>query len=263
MTRIRNIALSIAVGLLAFSSQAGEIRVWAAASLMDALKSAAAGYEKESGDHIVFNFAGSSLLARQIIEGAPADLFFSADQEWMDTLQSKGLIAEGTRRAPLGNTLVIVVGRESGANLGSPADLLSPKVQRLALADPQAVPAGRYAAEWLKRLGLWGKLQTKVVSAGNVRGALAAVESGNAEAAIVYKTDALVSKKVRVAVEVSRAEGPDIRYALAVLNEAPHAESALKFLEFLVAPKTAAIFEEFGFLVLHDPKPGALAHPTK
>ena len=237
--------------LLAGEMRAADIRVFAAASLTDALKAAVTAFEKNSGDHVIFNFAGSSLLARQIIEGAPADVFFSADQEWMDALQKKGLIDPETRGTPLGNTLVIIVARESGAVVMSAADLVLPRVRRVALADPSSVPAGRYAEVYLKKLGLWEAIRVKVVPTENVRGALAAVESGNVEAAIVYKTDALISPKVKVALEIGREEGPDIRYAMAAVKEATNPAGARKLLGFLSSPQAASEFERFGFLVLN------------
>jgi len=248
--RIRLIALLLLLATRTVLGRAAEIRVWAAASLLDALNAVAVDYEKTSGDHIIFNFAGSSVLARQIIEGAPADIFFSADQAWMDTMEKAGLIDPSTRRSPIGNSLVIVVSRTDGAVVNSSADLASPNVGKLALADPEVVPAGRYASQWLKKLGLWDKVRPKVVPTGDVRGALAAVESGNVDAAIVYKTDAQISNRIRVAFEVPRAEGPDIRYAVAQLREAPHPAAARKLLDYLCGPEGARVFGRFGFLVL-------------
>ena len=134
------------------------------------------------------------------------------------------------------------------------SDLASPLVHRVALADPRAVPAGRYAEAYLRKLGLWETIRPKVVPTENVRGALAAVDSGNVEAAIVYKTDALISKGVRVAIEVPRERGPDIRYALASIKEAPHAAAAHRFLDYLCQAEAGAVFERFGFLVVPEPK---------
>src|SRR5215831_16809211 len=141
--------------------RAAEVRVFAAASLTDSLKEIAAAYEKSSHDKIVFNFGASSILARQIEEGAPADVFFSADEAKMDALEKKGLILAGTRKSRLSNTLVIVVGTDSGFQIASPEELTNPLVKRIALADPRAVPAGIYAKEFLQKRNLWVALEGK------------------------------------------------------------------------------------------------------
>jgi molybdate transport system substrate-binding protein len=135
--------------------RAAEINVYAAASLSDAFRQIATNYEKSSGDKIIFNFGASSFLARQISEGASADIFFSADEAKMDDLQKKGLISPDTRRSRLSNQLVIVTASDKGAAVQSPADLAGPSVKRVALADPKAVPAGIYAKEYLEKLNLW------------------------------------------------------------------------------------------------------------
>ncbi len=226
-----------------------EITVFAAASLTDALQEIAAAYEKATGDKVVFNFAASSALARQIQEGAPADLFFSADEAKMDDLEKRGLLAKGTRRSLLSNTLVIVVPADSGLTIASPADLAASKVRALALAEPQSVPAGIYAKEWLKSQKLWSRVIDKVIPTENVRAALAAVESGNVSAGIVYKTDAGISKKVKVVYEVPAAGGPKISYPLAVIAESKRQEAAHKLLEYLESPPALDVFRRYGFLV--------------
>jgi molybdate transport system substrate-binding protein len=155
-----------------------EVNVYAAASLTDVMKEIPSAYENESGDKILFNFGASSLLARQIIERAPADMFLSADEAKMDELEQAGLIATETRHDLLSNLLVIVVPSDSKLVIASPEELVS-KSQKIAVADPRAVPAGIYTKEYLTRLGLWQKLGPKIVPTENVRAALAAVESGN------------------------------------------------------------------------------------
>src|SRR5262249_16190043 len=150
-------------------------------------------YEKQSSDKIVFNFAASSMLARQITERAPADIFFSADEAKMDDLQKAGLIVNDTRRDMLSKSLVIVVPNDSQLTIKTPENLLS-KTQKIAVADPRAVPAGIYTKEYLSGIGLWDKLESKIVPTENVRAALAAVESGNVDAGFVYRTDADISK---------------------------------------------------------------------
>ncbi|HEV7923733.1 MAG TPA: molybdate ABC transporter substrate-binding protein [Verrucomicrobiae bacterium] len=233
----------------AWDGSAASVTVFAAASLSDSLSKIAAQYEKESPDKIVFNFAASSLLARQIEEGAPADIFFSADEAQMDRLQNKGLILPETRKSRLSNLLVIIVAADSLLSISSPSDLAKPSVSRVALADPQAVPAGVYAREFLQKQNLWTAIEAKVVPTANVRGALAAVESGDVEAAVVYKTDAAISKKVKIAYEVPPQTGPNISEPMAVLKESPEPAAAKRFSHYLDSPAAGKVFEEFGFIV--------------
>ena len=224
-----------------------EVNVYAAASLTDVMKEIASAYEKESGDKILFNFGASSLLARQIIEGAPADMFLSADEAKMDELEQAGLIATDTRRDLLSNLLVIVV-PYSKLVIASPEALVT-KSQKIAVADPRAVPAGIYTKEYLTRLGLWRKLESKIVPTENVRAALAAVESGNVDAGFVYKTDANISSKVRIAFTVAVEEGPPIRYPVALIKEAKEKSGAAKFLAYLQSASARKTFERYGFIV--------------
>jgi molybdate transport system substrate-binding protein len=235
--------------LFAFSLRATDITVFAAASLTDALKEIAPAYEKSSGDKLIFNFAASSLLARQIIEGAPADVFFSADEAKMDALDQKNLLARETRRSLLSNSLVIVVASDSTLKINSAQDLATSVVKRLALADPQAVPAGIYSKEYLEKHNLWSAVAAKVVPTENVRAALSAVESDNIEAGMVYKTDAAISKKVKVACEIPVGEGPAISYPVAVVKEAKQPDAARKFVTYLASPSATHIFESYGFII--------------
>src|SRR6266705_2443115 len=205
---------------LTLSTHATEITVFAAASLTDSLKQIASDYEKQSGNKIIFNFGASSTLARQIEEGAPADIFFSADEAKMDGLEKKGLILKETRKSRLSNSLVIVVAAERGAVIKSAEDLATDKVKRLALAEPKTVSEGIYAKEYLQKQNLWSAVESKVVPTENVRAALAAVEAGNAEAGIVYKTDAAISKRVKIVYEVPASDSTVISYPMAVLKEA-------------------------------------------
>jgi molybdate transport system substrate-binding protein len=229
---------------------AGEINVSAAASLTDALQAIGGDYEKETGDKIVFNFAGSSVLERQIEAGVPADVFFSADEAKMDTLEGHGLIAIGTRKSLLSNALVIVVEKAGSTQIKDARDLANPEVKKVALAEPSSVPAGVYAKAYLEKIGLWSAISGKVVPTENVRAALAAVESGNVEAGFVFKTDAAISKKVRIAYEVTAAEGPKISYPVAIVKDAEHAKAAWHFVDYLSGAGAKAEFEKFGFIVL-------------
>jgi molybdate transport system substrate-binding protein len=229
--------------------QAGDVTVFAAASLADSLKEIAAAYEKRSGDRIVFNFAASSLLARQIQKGAPADIFFSADEVRMDGLEKEGLIDANTRRSRLGNTLVVVVPSDGGPPLSNPRELAEARVKRIAIADPEVVPAGVYARLWLEKIQLWPVIQPKVVPTENVRAALAAVESGNVEAGIVYKTDAAISRRVKVVYEVPAKDGPDISYPVAIVKESKQPAAAKRLLVYLESVEAGNIFRNYGFIV--------------
>src|SRR5438552_2271919 len=215
MKKLARIILATVVLLATTLVHAAEVTVFAAASLTDSLKEIATSYEKQSDAKIVFNFGASSTLARQIEEGAPADIFFSADEAKMDGLEQKGLILKQTRKSRLSNSLVIVVAAEQGAAIESPKDLATDKVKRLALAEPKTVPAGIYAKEYLQKQNLWSVVEAKVIPTENVRAALAAVEAGNVEAGIVYKTDATISKRIKVACEVPSKDSPAISYTMA------------------------------------------------
>ena len=227
---------------------AAELNVYAAASLTDAMKEIASTYEKKSGDKLLFNFGASSLLARQIIERAPADMFISADEAKMDELEKAGLIATETRRDLLSNLLVIVVPNDSKLVITSPEELVT-KSQKIAVADPRAVPAGIYTKEYLTGLGLWQKLEPKIVPTENVRTALAAVESGNVGAGFVYKTDANISSKVKIAFTVAVDQGPVIRYPVALIKDAKNKGAAQTFLQYVESTSARKIFERYGFIV--------------
>jgi molybdate transport system substrate-binding protein len=244
-------ALVLALSLIANAAlPAAELTVHAAASLTDALKQIGDAYDKQGRDKLQFNFGASNMLARQIEEGAPADVFLSADEAKMDGLEKKGLLLAGTRRSVLSNSLVIVVAANMSAPPKSAADLAKPECKMIALAETKSVPAGIYAREYLEKIGLWSAVSEKVVPTENVRAALAAVESGNVDAGIVYKTDALISKKVKVAVEISGAEAPKISYPVAVVKSSKEPESAKRFVEYLASPAAGQVFEKFGFIVV-------------
>jgi len=244
MSVLRSLFLLI---LIAFPLHASEVRVHAAASLSDVLKEVAARYEKRSGDKLIFNFAASSTLSRQIREGAPGDVFFSADEAKMNDLQKEGLIVPATRRSILSNRLVIVVASDSRIRMSNARGLLSTEIRRFAIAEPSSVPAGIYARQYLERIGLWSRIQARAVPTENVRGALAAVESGNVEAGIVYVTDALISRIVRVACEIKGPDAPRISYPAAVLRDASDRVAAGKFVLFLSSREAMTIFRRHGF----------------
>ncbi len=228
---------------------AANLRVSAAASLTDVLQQIAGAYEKQSGDTLLFNFGASSMLARQIQEGAPADLFISADESKMDQLSQRGLVVKKSRRSLLSNTLVIIVPSDSRLKITKPADLADPGIRNIAVAEPSTVPAGIYAKSYLRKLGIWDKVTYKIVPTDNVRATLAAVESENAETGIVYKTDALISRVVRIAYEIPAAEGPEISYPAAVLADSKQQAAAQRLLDYLQSPPAQEIFRKYGFLL--------------
>jgi molybdate transport system substrate-binding protein len=247
------LATTLALVALAASSPAGnpaarpprpEILVFAAASLTDALGEIGADFERRRGVRVLFSFAGSNALARQIQAGAPADLFVSANLDRMDELERAGLVRPTDRVSLLSNRLAVVVAADSALAIRTPADLGG--ARRIALGDPEAVPAGIYARLWLDGLGLWATLRERVVPTLDVRAALAAVESGAAEAGIVYRTDAALSSRVRVAFDVPPSEAPRIVYPAAVLASSP-APEARAFLDHLRSSTARAIFARLGF----------------
>ncbi len=227
-----------------------EIVVYAAASLRDVLQQVSPACEKALGARLVFNFGASNDLARQIEAASKADVFFSADETWMDHVAQAGLVDAASRRSLLSNRLVVVGASDSALRVGSASDLSAPAVRRMALANPEAVPAGKYAKAWLEKAGIWASVAERVVPLPDVRAALAAVESGAAEVGIVYRTDAAISRKVKVLFEVPAAEGPKISYAVAALGGRPNVETARKLVAWLAGSEAVAAFERSGFIVL-------------
>ncbi|MDR0533122.1 MAG: molybdate ABC transporter substrate-binding protein [Verrucomicrobiales bacterium] len=244
----------LAAGLLvlAMSSQspAAELKVFGAASLTDVLKELSVDYEKETGNKTIFSMGASSAVALQIQQGAPADLFFSADEAKMDALEKAGLILKDTRVSLLSNTLVVVAPADSKLTLHSIDELAEPKIKKLALAEPQTVPVGVYAKAYLQKKGLWDRIAVKMIPTQNVRASLGAVEGGDVDAGIVYKTDAVISKKVKIIYEVSAAEGPKISYPVAVVGASKSPGVAQALIAYYQTPHSKAVFEKYGFLIL-------------
>jgi molybdate transport system substrate-binding protein len=242
---IRSLIALVVASATAFSLHAEELFVSAAASLTDALKEIGAKFEKESNTKVVFNFGASSMLARQIEEGAPADIFFSADEAQMNRIQNK--IAPATRCDLLTNVLVVIAGKDSAQKLSQLSDLAKPEVTRIGIADPRAVPAGVYAKQVLTQAKLWEKIEPKIAPTENVRATLAVVEAGNADAGFVYKTDAMISGKVRVALEIPSKFAPKIVYPAAIVADSRHQDEAQRFLAFLKTEEVGQIFRRSGF----------------
>ena len=249
---LRRLLLLLALLFATASAQAAQLTVFAAASLTDAMKDIAPLWEAAGHERLRLNFAASSTLARQIEQGAPANLFASADEQWMDWAQSRGLIADDTRRTLLGNRLVLVMPKDTvhPVAISSALDwaaLLGPD-GRLAVGDPANVPAGIYAKQALTGLGLWEAVRQRLASSDSVRSALLLVERHEAPAGIVYETDAAVAPGVAVAGSFPASSHPPIVYPFAVTRGGDNAE-ARALLNFLAGPQAHAVFARRGFKV--------------
>jgi len=249
--------LLLCVWLFALPAAAAEVErapitVFAAASLTNALQDLGDAFTKETSIPVRFSFAASSALARQIENGAPADVFFSADLEWMDYLQSRNLIQRDTRRDILVNRLVLIAPSDSRIKLKiEPHFALAAALDRgrLATGDPDSVPVGRYAREALTTLGVWNDVAPRLVRADSVRSALAFVDRGEAQLGIVYETDALIDKQVRV-VDVFPADSHlPIIYPIALTRAAK--TDAARFVEYIRGPAGQLAFKSYGFVPLH------------
>ncbi len=231
-----------------------ELVVFAAASAGDALEQIKAGFEKQSDMPVRINVGSSAALAAQIAQGAEADLFLSASEEWAADLNARHLVVH--RRNLLGNALVLVVPADSRLAISGPADLLAPDVAHVALADPETVPAGKYAKAALTALGLWDKLKDKIVPGGDVRQTLVYVERGEAEAGIVYATDAAASSGVKNVHTFDPVLTRPILYSLMAIKTRQFNPVARSFFDYLGSPAATEIFEKHGFWVLPDESRG-------
>jgi molybdate transport system substrate-binding protein len=228
------------------------LTVSAAISLTDSLEAIAKSYASTGGDRVRFNFAGSNALARQLVNGAPADVFISADEAQMDVAERAGAIDRATRVALLGNRLAVITRKDNatGSLIRNVHDLVREDVRRIALGDPSAVPAGVYARGYLQAAGLWPQVAPKIVPVANVRAALTVVENGSADAAIVYETDAALATTAVTAFVVTGPAAPRIVYPAAVVAHSRQRDAAARFLSFLTGAQAAAIFRRFGFTPL-------------
>lgn len=222
------------------------VLVSAAISLTDALLEIDQAYTAAGGSPIHFNFAASNVLARQIAHGAPADIFISADLVQMRYVEQAGVVDPKSVRHLLSNALAVVTaaGRPP---VTSARALAHPSVRRIAIGDPAAVPAGFYARQYLERQGLWHELQPKLLSLSNVRAALAAVENGGADAAIVYRSDAAATRKAALGFVVPPGDAPSIIYPMALISRSKNRAAAERFAAFLQGPEARAIFERYQF----------------
>ncbi len=234
------------------SAANAKVLVFAAASLKTALDQAVADFAAETNGQVTVSYAGSSALAKQIEAGAPADIFISADLDWMDHVAKANLIKPETRTNLLGNTLVLVAPKDSSiaVDLKPDVDLAAALGDgKLAMADVKAVPAGKYGKAALEHLGAWQTVEGKVAQAENVRVALALVASGEAPLGIVYQTDAVAEPKVRVVATFPANSHPPIIYPVALIATSTN-PAAADFLQYLESSAALGIFEQQGFIIL-------------
>jgi len=244
-------ALTSALMLSTVTTQleAASLTVFAAASVRDALEALAKRFEANTADKVIVSYGGSNALARQIEAGAPADVFLSADSDWMDYLDSRRLLASGTRANLLRNELVLVAPTSSASTLKiGPAFALAAALgsDKLAMANPDSVPAGKYGKGALQALGVWERVEKQVARAENVRAALTLVSRGEAAYGIVYKTDALAENNVRIIDIFPSSTHPPIVYPIAELARSS-SSSARRFIAYLESPEARAIWEKYGF----------------
>lgn len=217
-----------------------------AASLQVVMQSVQAAYRSEPKVAMVYNFGASGSLAQQIVQGAPVDIFLSASPDWMDVLNKEGLLAEGSRRNLLKNSLVLVTPKSDSRITGFKS-LEAPQTQRIAIGEPESVPVGKYAKESLEAMNLFESLRSKLVLGKDVRQVLAYVETGSVEAGFVYATDALTSDKVRTVATVPDNAHSPILYPVAAIKSSQQVETALSFMNFLGSDAAVAIFKASGF----------------
>lgn len=254
LLRSFSVLLLIAVSLAPMAARAQDdagLTVFAAASLKEALDEAAAAYRKQTGTPVRVSYAASSALARQIEQGAPADVFFSADLEWMDYLQQRNRLDVATRRSLLGNRLVLIAPKASRAqvDLKRPATLLAALGDgRLAVGQTRTVPAGKYARASLQSLSLWSSVSRRLAESESVRAALMLVARGETPLGIVYASDAKAEPDVRVVATFPEDSHPPIVYPVAALRGARAAQAA-RFVQWLASPAADALFTKRGFAV--------------
>ncbi len=243
--------VAAALAFLPVAAQAADITVFAAASLTNVLQKAADSYKAKSGKTVALSFAASSVLAKQIEASGGADMFASADEDWMNYLDNKGLIQKSTRKDLLASHLVLIApaGLDINVKIAPHFDLAKIVGNgKIAIADPSSVPAGKYAKASLTALGVWDSVQGHLAQAENVRVALAYVARGEAPLGIVYTTDAMAEPRVKIVGEFPDNSHPPIFYPIALTKDAkPDAQA---FLDYLESAGASAIFSKAGFIVL-------------
>lgn len=232
------------------STEPVELTISAAASLKDAMEEIQHTYKEKHPEVMLnFNFGGSGSLQQQISQGAPVDLFFSAADDKFDLLVEEGLIAKEDGADLLSNELVLIVPKEGQVVIQSFQDLAKDTVSQLSIGTPETVPAGKYAKESFEKVGIWNDVEPKIVFAKDVRQVLSYVETGNVQAGVVYKTDALTSDKVTIVASADSASHSPIIYPVGVIKDSKHYEAAKEFYAFLQSEKILKVFEDYGFTI--------------
>ena len=244
MKKLAAAAFALAFGLIATGAFAAELTVSAAASLSESFTQISQEFTKETGVKVNLNFASSNNLLRQMEQGAPVDVFASADQETMDSAQKKSLIDPATRKNFALNDLVLIT--PASGSLAGPEALAGADVKHIAIGTPESVPAGRYAREALTSAGMWENLRSKFVFGNNVRQVLSYIQRGEADAGFVYRTDALAGgKDVRIVIAMTGHK--PVCYPIAVTKDSASQEAAKRFVDFVLSPRGLSILADHGF----------------
>ena len=227
-----------------------ELNISAAVSMKDALAEIQTNYQKKAPHvKLVYNLGASGSLQKQIEQGATADIFISAAPKQMNELAAKNLVINATRKNLLENKLVLIVPKDSTLSISKLEDLQNDAVKQISIGETKVVPAGQYAEQALKNLGVWEKIQSKIVFAKDVRTVLTYVDTGNVDAGLVYKTDAAVSKKVKILATAPDGSHAPIIYPAAVLTGTKNQKAAEEFLSYLAGPEGKSVFEKHGFVM--------------
>lgn len=237
---------------LSNNSETVELTVSAAASMQDALKEVAKAYQEQyPNTKITYNFASSGTLTQQIKQGAPVDIFISANEKFMDELEKKKLLLSDSRKNFLKNNVVLIVPKKDNIdktnNISNFQQLTNPNIKRFSIGEPESVPAGQYAKQVLDNLEIYDKVKSKTVFAKNVRQVLSYVESGNVDAGIVYATDAEISDKITVVATASENNHKPIIYPVAAIKRSKNPEATNKFIQFLFSNSAKNTFKKYGF----------------
>ena len=227
-----------------------ELNISAAVSMKDALAEIQTNYQKKAPHvKLVYNLGASGSLQKQIEQGAPADIFISAAPKQMNELEAKNLVIKATRKNLLENKLVLIAPKDSTLSISKLEDLQNDTVKQISIGETKVVPAGQYAEQALKKLGVWEKIQSKIVFAKDVRTVLTYVDTGNVDAGLVYKTDAAASKKVKILATAPDGSHAPIIYPVAVLTGTKNQKAAEEFLSYLGGPEGKSVFEKHGFVM--------------
>ncbi|WP_071190462.1 molybdate ABC transporter substrate-binding protein [Trichormus sp. NMC-1] len=253
MTALATLLLAIGLPSLTPSAVVAQsntnLLISAAASLKEVLEEIKPLYQQSKANvNISYNFGSSGALQQQIEQGAPVDIFISAAKKQMDSLEQKGYLLPATRNIIAKNRLVLVVPKNV-FGVSSFYNLRDEKIKKIAIGEPRSVPAGQYAQQVLEKLKIWNQVKQKLVFANNVRQVLASVESGNADAGLVYKTDAKISNKVKVVVAADEKYHSPIIYPLAVVKRSKNVNAAKEFAQFLFSDEAKIVLKKYGFIL--------------